>query len=70
MADNINRVVDDRPNWQNLPGLAEYQNIGDAGMYDHDSEEYSLVSSFNQSYSIDGFAYAGDIQELEDIDPE
>ena len=21
---NINRVVDDRPNWQNLPGLQEY----------------------------------------------
>ena len=24
MDSNINRVVDDRPNWENIPGLLEY----------------------------------------------
>ena len=42
MASNINRVVDDRPNYENLSGLFEIYD-------DIDSEEESFL--FEESYS-------------------
>ena len=42
MASNINRVVDDRPNYENLSGLFEIYD-------DIDSEEESFL--FSESYS-------------------